>query len=776
MSPYEILQPGGSVEYNNEEAGAEWLQRLTQRLPEVRLDQPRAAGRVAVPAEHRVIQQLMNQRMFPLTLPGLEGAMRLLVQMTRCRRRCAVRAAVLLAALARALAAARACRSSARQDRRRPPSRRSADAERRAVRARDRRARRRLRTLLLELPRRRRASRTRRRAEAITPPELDRLVAAAPAQARSAARDRGLLQRRRDASSAATAPTACRACALDRRAGPARRWSRAVDDRGAPPLAPREATRERRRRDRPLEPAARAWPLRPGQPFRQPAWTACQERDASPRCAPTATRRPRWTRPTRRSTPPTTARRSRVDGRQRPAVPARRDPASRASSATTTSGGAPRSRPSVPARRYSEKLLLDYQERLRQGRPVRGRLGRARHRPGARRRRRRCVVQACKELTAAAGDGRRRLQRQHRAARLARALRTAARSACPGSRTNKFELGPDLKSLGAELTSYPLETMYRNLLRRRTASSCAPPTRCATVVARRASAARSDTTASSALYYAEAVARARRQRALGDEQRARCRSTTTGCGATLDSMLLPTRGYTRHAQGALGYGTAPRARSTARTSDARGPFVRAYAPLHWYRPFGALVSATRASRRARCSRRAASRVPDPMLFRAGGDDSVRGYGYRTLGPTINGAVASGRVLLTGSVEIARADLARLPAVWWARCSSTPATPPTAGSELDPVLGYGVGVRWRSPVGPLRARPRLRPGRAPGAACTSASASRSDGQPPVPTRRKPPPPAAPKRPSGLARVSRLLLWALPALGIAPRAAASRRWPG
>ena len=53
MSPYEILQPGGSVEYNNEEAGADWLKRLTQRLPEVRLDQPRAAGRVAVPPEHR---------------------------------------------------------------------------------------------------------------------------------------------------------------------------------------------------------------------------------------------------------------------------------------------------------------------------------------------------------------------------------------------------------------------------------------------------------------------------------------------------------------------------------------------------------------------------------------------------------------------------------------------------------------------------------------------------------------------------------------------------
>src|SRR4030095_13252615 len=33
MSPYEILQPGGSVEYNNEEPGAEWLQRLTHAFP-----------------------------------------------------------------------------------------------------------------------------------------------------------------------------------------------------------------------------------------------------------------------------------------------------------------------------------------------------------------------------------------------------------------------------------------------------------------------------------------------------------------------------------------------------------------------------------------------------------------------------------------------------------------------------------------------------------------------------------------------------------------------
>ena len=52
MSPYEILQPGGSVEYNNEGARRRMAAAPDQCVPEVRLDQPRAAGRLAVPAEH----------------------------------------------------------------------------------------------------------------------------------------------------------------------------------------------------------------------------------------------------------------------------------------------------------------------------------------------------------------------------------------------------------------------------------------------------------------------------------------------------------------------------------------------------------------------------------------------------------------------------------------------------------------------------------------------------------------------------------------------------
>lgn len=78
MSPYEILQPGGSVEGHNEEAGAEWLQRLTHAFPRFAWINPEPQGVWGYRQSIAIIQQLMNQRMFPLSLSGLEGAMRLL--------------------------------------------------------------------------------------------------------------------------------------------------------------------------------------------------------------------------------------------------------------------------------------------------------------------------------------------------------------------------------------------------------------------------------------------------------------------------------------------------------------------------------------------------------------------------------------------------------------------------------------------------------------------------------------------------------------------------
>ena len=78
MSPYEILQAGGSVEYNNEEAGAEWLQRLTSAFPKFAWINPEPQGIWQYRQSISVIQQLMGQRMYPLTLKGLEEAIRLL--------------------------------------------------------------------------------------------------------------------------------------------------------------------------------------------------------------------------------------------------------------------------------------------------------------------------------------------------------------------------------------------------------------------------------------------------------------------------------------------------------------------------------------------------------------------------------------------------------------------------------------------------------------------------------------------------------------------------
>jgi uncharacterized protein with von Willebrand factor type A (vWA) domain len=78
MSPYEILQPGGSVEYNNEEAGAEWLQRFTHMFPKFIWLNPEPEGLWQYRQSIAVIRQIVNNRMFPLTIDGLERGMRLL--------------------------------------------------------------------------------------------------------------------------------------------------------------------------------------------------------------------------------------------------------------------------------------------------------------------------------------------------------------------------------------------------------------------------------------------------------------------------------------------------------------------------------------------------------------------------------------------------------------------------------------------------------------------------------------------------------------------------
>jgi uncharacterized protein with von Willebrand factor type A (vWA) domain len=76
MSPYEVLQAGGSVEYNNPEPGALWLRRLADHFPHHAWLNPEPAGLWDYRQSVSIIRQLLGDRMYPLTLAGLEAAMR----------------------------------------------------------------------------------------------------------------------------------------------------------------------------------------------------------------------------------------------------------------------------------------------------------------------------------------------------------------------------------------------------------------------------------------------------------------------------------------------------------------------------------------------------------------------------------------------------------------------------------------------------------------------------------------------------------------------------
>ncbi|HLU00034.1 MAG TPA: VWA domain-containing protein [Burkholderiaceae bacterium] len=78
MSPYEILQPGGSVEHYNKEAGAVWLQRLLQAWPKAVWLNPEPQAYWQYRQSIAILRDIMHERMFPITMDGLERAMRLL--------------------------------------------------------------------------------------------------------------------------------------------------------------------------------------------------------------------------------------------------------------------------------------------------------------------------------------------------------------------------------------------------------------------------------------------------------------------------------------------------------------------------------------------------------------------------------------------------------------------------------------------------------------------------------------------------------------------------
>jgi translocation and assembly module TamA len=98
-----------------------------------------------------------------------------------------------------------------------------------------------------------------------------------------------------------------------------------------------------------------------------------------------------------------------------------------------------------------------------------------------------------------------------------------------------------------------------------------------------------------------------------------------------------------------------------------------------------------------------ARIPGTLLFRTGGDTTVRGYGYRDIGIKLdNGVTGPGRYMAVGSVEYQRPMLRDgRPSEWENTFFIDAGAVADNPKDMKPSIGIGTGVRWRSPIGPLQ---------------------------------------------------------------------------
>lgn len=254
---------------------------------------------------------------------------------------------------------------------------------------------------------------------------------------------------------------------------------------------------------------------------------------------------------------------------------------------------------------------------------------------------------------------------------------------------NKFEIGRDRRAWTGEIVSHPLPDQYRNLLAgdfERLESTGEVRTTWSARVGRRLEGVRI-----SRLYYGEVLS-SELVNAAGQQRGVATWANYQWNWRDVDSVILPTRGVTLTAQSGGGW--------THNDVLDDGPFGRAWGRLTGYLPMGETWHAEARLELGQVFARDNVGLPDPLLFRAGGDGSVRGYDYRSLGPVVDGVITSGRAIMTTSVEVARPFTTKLPTLWGAAFIDAGQAADNFKS-LDPVVGYGVGVRYRSPVGPLR---------------------------------------------------------------------------
>ena len=154
----------------------------------------------------------------------------------------------------------------------------------------------------------------------------------------------------------------------------------------------------------------------------------------------------------------------------------------------------------------------------------------------------------------------------------------------------------------------------------------------------------------------------------------------------VDDLLNPRQGHVLEIQLGGGFGISPQAKN----------FGRIYGRNQHYFTLGKNNVLTLRVEGGYTFAGTRDGVPQDFLFRAGGTQSVRGYAYRSLGVEEGSATVGGRVLATGSVEL----------VHWLKPSTGLAVFVDSGDAADTTrefnakTGYGFGMRWLSPAGPL----------------------------------------------------------------------------
>lgn len=255
--------------------------------------------------------------------------------------------------------------------------------------------------------------------------------------------------------------------------------------------------------------------------------------------------------------------------------------------------------------------------------------------------------------------------------------------------SSRLRLGRSERELAFDLLTYPQERGYRNLVALKADDLDAGGARTQT---QRLRVGRTrDTETLDRLYYLEFNRTALDTSSARSIDRALL-ANYEWAWRDVNSVVFPTRGVILNAQGGAGYAVDG--------GGDRGSFGRVLLQFIGYQPLARGWFAQVRGQVGQVIKADSLGVPDSLLFRAGGDDSVRGYGYRTLGPVRDGSVVGGPVLATGTAELMHRFSDRWRA-WYGAVFVDAGNAAERWEDFKPVYGYGVGVRWRSPIGPLR---------------------------------------------------------------------------